>query len=122
MERLATEAEAAAERKDMKTVYLITRKLREDREQNQDLITKAKDGSTITEEKAKQERWREHIQQLHNRCNPPTRADISEPDQYLDIELGSINVQEVNDAINKLKNGNAPWEDNVYAEMLKAGK
>ena len=37
MERLETEAEAAAERKDMKTVYQITRKLRGDRGQNQDL-------------------------------------------------------------------------------------
>ena len=58
VERLATEAEAAAEPKDMKTVYQITRKLRGDRGQNQDLTVKAKDGSAITEEKTKLERWR----------------------------------------------------------------
>ena len=52
------EAEAAANRKDMKTVYHVTRKLRGDRGQNQDLTVKANGGSTITEEKAKVERWR----------------------------------------------------------------
>ena len=57
VERLATEAEAVAERKDMKTVHQVTKKLREDRGQNQDLYVKANDCSTITEEKAKLERW-----------------------------------------------------------------
>ena len=61
----------------MKTVYQIIRNLRGDRGQNQDLIVKVKDGSTITEEKAKQERWREHFQQLLNQCDPPTLAEIS---------------------------------------------
>ena len=37
VERLATEAEAASERRDMKTVYQIIPKLRGDRGQNQDL-------------------------------------------------------------------------------------
>ena len=62
VERLATEVEAAAVRRDTMTVCQITRKLRGDRGQNQDLNVKAKDRSIITEEKAKLERWREHIQ------------------------------------------------------------
>ena len=78
----------------MKTVYQITRKLRGDRGQNQDLTAKAKDGSIITEEKAKLERWREHIQQLLNRCDPPPFADTSEAEQNLDIKLGPITGQE----------------------------
>ena len=49
VERLATESDA--ERKDMKTAYQITRKLRGNRGQNQDLTVKVKDGSTITEER-----------------------------------------------------------------------
>ena len=80
---------------------------------------KAKDRSTITEEEAKLERWRVHFQQLINRCDPPTLVDICEAEQDLDIELGPITVQ-VKDAITKLKNGKAPEDDNVYAEMLKA--
>ena len=90
--------------------------------QNQDLTVKVIDGSTITEENAKLERWREHFQQLLKRCDKPTLADINEAEQDLDIELGPITVQEVKDAIKKLKNGKTPGDDNVYAEMLKAGK
>ena len=120
MERLATYAETAAERRDMKTVYQITRKLHGDRGQNQDLIVKAKDGSTITEEKAKLERWREHFQQLLSRCDPPTLADISEAEQNMDIGLGPTTVQEVKDVINKLMNGAASGDDNMHTEMLKA--
>ena len=67
-----TEAEAAAERMDVMTVCQITCSLRVDRGQNQDLTEKAKDGSTITEENAKLERWREHSQQLLSRCDPTT--------------------------------------------------
>ena len=110
------EAEAATEQKDMKTVYQITRKLHGDRGDNEDCTVKAKDGSTITEEKAKLERLREHFQQLLIRCDPPTLADISEAEQEQNIELGPITVQEVKDAIKKPKNGKAPGDDNVHAE------
>ena len=65
VERLAIEAETAAERKDMKTVYQITRKLRGDRGQNQDLSVEAKD------------------------------TPAGETEQDLDIKHGPITVQEV---------------------------
>ena len=103
MERLTTEEEAAAERKDMKTVLQITRKLRGDSLQNQDFTAKAKDGSTITEEQAKLERWRE--QQHFNLYDPPTHAYISEAEQGQKIELGPNTVQEAKDAF---KRGNLP--------------
>ena len=54
VERYATEADGAAERKYVKTVCQITAKIRGDRGQNLDLTVKSKDGSTITEEQAKQ--------------------------------------------------------------------
>ena len=65
-------------------------------------------------------RWRQHFQQLLNRCGPPTLADISEAAQDLDIELWPITVLEAKDSIKKLMNGEAPGDDDVYAEMLKA--
>ena len=97
-----TEAEAATERKDIKTVYQFTRKLRGDRGQNLDLTVKAKDGYTITEEKANLRRRREHHPQLLNRCDPPTLADIGEAEQ--DMKIGPITVQKVKNEINMLKN------------------
>ena len=60
------------------------------------------------------------LQQLFNRCDSPTLEDICEEEQDLDIELGPFIVQEVNDAITKLKNGRSPGDDNAHAEMLKA--
>ncbi|KAK3515143.1 hypothetical protein QTP70_007459 [Hemibagrus guttatus] len=56
IEQLAEDAERAAEQKDMKTVYMTTKKLRGDRGQNQDIPVRAKDGTPITEEYAKLER------------------------------------------------------------------
>ena len=50
---------------------------------------------------------------------PATLADINVTEQDQDIELGPITVMEVKDAINKLKNGRAPGNNNVYAGMLK---
>lgn len=60
--------------KDMKTVYQITKKLRGDHGPNQDLPVKAEDGSAITEEKAKLERWkrtfRENTEPTRSTNNP----------------------------------------------------
>ena len=114
-----TETEAAAERMDVLTVYQITWKLRGERTEPRPQC-KMDGRSTITEEQEKIERLREHFQQLLNRCDPPTIADIIEAEQELDIELGPIIVQEAKDAITKLKNGETPRDDNVYADMLNA--
>ena len=107
VERLATEAEAVVEQKDVNTVCHIPRKLRGDRGQNRDLNLKAKDGSTISEERVKLERWRWHFLQL-NRCDLPSLADISEAEQDQVIKCGPITFQEVNDEIKKQKNGKPP--------------
>ena len=95
------------------------KELRGDRGQNQDLTVKTKDGSTITEEKVKLERWGEYFQQLLNRCDPPTLTNIIEAEQDLDIELGPITIQEVKDAMKKLKNAYAM--KNRDAESRRTG-
>ena len=120
VEKHVIEAEVAAQRNDMRTVYQITRKLRGDRGENQNHTVESKDGSTITEEKTKLDRWREHFQQLLNQCDPPTLAYISEAEQDMDIELLPITIPDVKEAIKKLKNGKALGGDNVYAKMLKS--
>ncbi|KAK3517624.1 hypothetical protein QTP70_013436 [Hemibagrus guttatus] len=120
IEQLAEDAERAAEQKDMKTVYMTTKKLRGDRGQNQDIPVRAKDGTPITEEYAKLERWKEHFRKILNRPDPPALADIPEADEDLDIDMGDIRVEEVKAAIHKMKNGKAPGEDGMCPEMLKA--
>jgi len=104
----------------MKTVYQITKKLRGDHGINQDLPVKAADGSVLTEETAKLERWREHSERILNRPEPPALAEIDAAEADLDINLGPITLGEVTSAIQKLKNGKAPGEDGVCAEMLSS--
>lgn len=81
--------------KDMKTVYQITKKLRGDHGPNQDPPVKAEDGSAITEEKAKLERWREHFEKILNRPDPQIIPDIDEAETGLEIEMDPITLNEV---------------------------
>jgi hypothetical protein len=92
-EQLVEGAERAAEQKDMKTVYMTTKKLRGDRRQNQDIPVKAEDGTPITEERAKLGRWKEHFQRILNRPDPPALADISEAEEDLDIDMRDIRME-----------------------------
>jgi endonuclease/exonuclease/phosphatase family metal-dependent hydrolase len=119
IERLAEEAEAAAEQGDMKTVYQNTKKLKGDYGQYHDLPVKAEDGTHVTIEEEKLKRWKQHFESILNRPDPPVLADIPEAEEDLDINLGDITVDEVKQAIHKLKNGKAPGEDGVCPEMLK---
>jgi hypothetical protein len=100
--------------------WKITKKLRGDRRQNQNIPVKADDGTPIKEEQAKLERWKEYFQRILNRPDPPALADIPEAEEDLDIDMGDIRVKEVKSAIHKRKNGKAPGEDGVCPEMLKA--
>ena len=46
--------------------------------------------------------------------------DISESKEDIDISTASFTVEEVKQAIKKLKSGKAPGEDEVCEEMVKA--
>ena len=98
-------AEAAARRKDMKSLYQITKKLKGDTGPNQNLPLKDADGKIITVEKEKIERWKEHFQQVLNRADPPRLVDIPESADDLEINLDQITEAEVREAIKAQKNG-----------------
>ena len=104
----------------MKSLYLITKKLKGDTGPNQNLPLKDADGKIITVEKEKIERWKEHFQQVLNRADPPRLADIPEAADDLEINLDQITEAEVREAIKAQKNEKAPGSDSVCAEMLKA--
>ena len=63
---------------------------------------------------------KEHFQKIFNQPGPPALADIPEADENLNINMGTIAVGKVKEAICKLKNGKALGEDGVCPEMLKS--
>ncbi|XP_064645936.1 craniofacial development protein 2-like [Lineus longissimus] len=65
-DNLATDAENAARRKDMATLYKATKKMRGNTGPSQDTPVKDKNGSHISGEKEKTERWREHFAEILN--------------------------------------------------------
>lgn len=82
---------------------------------------KAADGNLFTKERAKLERWREHVKTIQNKPDPPVPADLPEAEEDLDTNTGNITVKVVREAINILKNEKAPGLDGVCPEMLKVG-
>ena len=104
IENIAEDAEKAARRKDMKSLYQITKKLKEDTVPNQNLPLKDVAGKIITVEKEKIERWKEHFQKVLNRADPPRLADIREATNDLEINLYLITEADVIKAVKTQKN------------------
>lgn len=69
----------------MKTVQ-ITKKLRGDTGPNQDIPVKTEDDTTITEETAKLESWREQFKKILNRPDPLILPGDDETGKDLEIK------------------------------------
>jgi len=119
IENLAEEAEVAAKKQDLRTLYNITKTLNGNYS-NKDLPVKDANGDTITKEEDKLNRWKQHFETILNRPAPSQSAVILEAEHDLQIDTNPPTLQEVRKAIKSLKNGKAPGIDMVTAEMLKA--
>ena len=119
IEKLADEAEEAADRNDLKTLYKIDKQLNNGFK-NCDVPVKNKNGMVIEKEAEKLQRWKEHFESVLNRPDPPHLADIQPADTDLDICTDPPSLEEVTAAIKAMKSGKAPGADGVTAEMLKA--
>ena len=100
---------------------MITKKLSGKMGNQQDVPLKDKDGSVITGEKEKVERWQEHFSNVLNRPEPLVSAVIKEAETDLEVDTGEITIAEVREAVKSLKTGKAPGEDGIDTRMLKAG-
>ena len=118
-DELATRAETAAEQRNMKELYNITRQL-SGKSSKSEKPVKDKNGNTMTTMEDQRQRWAEHFKELLNRPAPETLADIQPAEHYLPIDCHTPSEEEIIKAIKTLKNGKSPGPDLIPAEALKA--
>ena len=99
-EHLAKEAETACGKRDIQSLYNITRQL-----SGRPLITnspvKDSNGNVISKNEEQLKRWKEHFQEVLNRPPPIITPDLEEG-QTLDINIENISRDEMERAIRKL--------------------
>jgi hypothetical protein len=115
---LATQAERAAKRGDMKTLYRITSELKGG-SGNSEAPVKDREGNPISCEEEKIRRWKEHFESVLNREEPRLRADIKPAESELEIDTACPTLEEVKECIKTMKKGKSPGTDRVTAEMIK---
>ena len=119
IEKLASEAEEAAEKREFSTVYKITKQLCGNNTIHS-MPVKDKQGKVVTTEREQAARWVQHFEEVLNRPDPGEPADPPPSESYLDIDIGPPSIAEVRSAIENLKNGKAPGIDSLQAELQKA--
>ena len=119
VEGLAAEAESAAARGELSTVYKITKRLCGNYTTHSAPV-KGKDGSTITTEREQADRWVEYFCDVLNHPQPDEPADPPPVPDDLNIDTSPPIEAEVKNAIKAMKSGKSPGVDSIHAEMLKA--
>lgn len=118
VENLATEAEAAAQKQEQGTVYRITKQICGGQRRGKAPIC-SKQGALLTTEKEQEERWAEHFQEVLNKEVPEEPAAAQDAEEDLDISIEPPTKEEIVEAIRDLKNGKAPGQDQLNAELFK---
>ena len=118
VENLATEAEAAPQKQEQATVYRITKQICGGQRRGKAPIC-SKQGVLLTTEKEQEERWAEHFQEVLNKEVPEEPAAAQDAEEDLDISIEPPTKEEIVDAIKDLKNGKAPGQDELNAELFK---
>ena len=119
VEGLAAEAESAAARGELSTVYKITKRLCGNYTTHPAPV-KGNDGSTITTEREQADRWVEYFCDVLNHPQSNEPADPPPVPDDLNIDTRPPTEAEVKNAIKAMKSGKAPGVDSIHAEMLKA--
>ena len=119
VEDLAKQAEHAAIKGELSTVYKITKQICGGNN-NPSVPTKDKRGRIIATEKEKAERWVEHFQEVLNRPEPLVTAEIEVSVEDPHFITTAPSEEEIRSAIKAMKSGKAAGIDGIHAEMLKA--
>ena len=118
-EKLAEEAELAAAKQDMKTLYQLTKRL-SGKFQTSNLPVKDEQGNQLSKQEDILKRWKDHFEKVLNINDPECEANITPAENTLPISCETPTLNEVKKAIASLKNGKAPGADQVNVELLKA--
>uniref|UniRef100_A0AA85J9N5 Uncharacterized protein n=1 Tax=Trichobilharzia regenti TaxID=157069 RepID=A0AA85J9N5_TRIRE len=117
-ETMANEAEQAAGKGDLATLYQTTRHL-SGKSSTQIKPIKDDNGKSITKEVEQRKHWAEHFKRLLNRPPPTTRPTIPTTEAELPVNIDPPTKSEVLNAIKMLKTGKAAGPDGIPAEALK---
>ncbi|CAH8546378.1 unnamed protein product [Heterobilharzia americana] len=117
-ETLASEAEQAAGKRDLTTLYQITRLLSGKRPTQMKPI-KDEEGNLITKEEKQRKRWADHFKKLLNRPPPALRPEIPPAAAELQVNINPPTKMEVLNAIKLLKCGKAAGPDGIPSEALR---
>jgi len=118
-EKLADEAETAASKRDMQTLYRITKTLA-GKFQSSDLPIRDQQDNLTSKEDEILKRWKDHFEEVFNMSDPKCEVFITPAINILDINTEPPSIDEVKNAISTLKNGKAVGIDQIHAEFLKA--
>ena len=77
-----------------------------------------RDGVLLTKDTDIKNRWKEHFETVLNRRIPPDE-EVPVAERDLDMDVGNIRLEEVQKAIDQIKNNKAPGEDGIFPEMFK---
>ncbi|VDO86666.1 unnamed protein product [Schistosoma curassoni] len=119
VEEVATTAEKAATKGNMKQLYDTTKKLAR-KYSKPERPVKDKEARPITEIQDQRNRWVEYFEELLNRPAPMNPPDIVAPHTDLPIDVNPPMTEEIRMAIRKIKSGKAAGPDNIPAEALKS--
>jgi hypothetical protein len=118
IDSLALEAQQAAAKNDMKTLYSITKQLSGNKRGNTSKPVKDKAGNIITTEKEQLDRWQQHFAECLNKEAVKNLPDLPEGED-LEVKLEPISKIEIIQALQAMKSGKAPGPDDIPPEALK---
>ncbi|CAF1351176.1 unnamed protein product [Rotaria magnacalcarata] len=126
-DELSIYIESAIKQHDPATAYTMIRRLRGGRQSVEDMPIHNKYGTLLLNSNDRLERWKEFYSELLNVNSiiEPTLLDQIKPASLSTMEQHRQDkeptLDEVQQALQQMKNRKAPGKDNVTAELLKAG-
>lgn len=118
--KLADEAEEAAQKHDMRTLYRKVRELAGGGKNNNNMLLEDKDGRNIVSIDDQRSRWREYFDELLNIPSDVNNETDDVPENDANTSrLIRIKKTEIVAAIKKLKTNKAPGTDSIQTELFK---